>query len=333
MDHAQLNREREPAADPRAQSAGYDAATRAAGIAMLDGRIVVRVTGDDRAPFLHGMSSAAIVGAAPGTVVPALFLTEHAHVIAEFFAWIRPGAILIETGRAQWARAREHLERLLVADDVEFGDDDALAVIDVEGAQAESAIRAVFGDGPGALADWHHVEVGDDAIVGRFPRLGAPAYSVLAPRARAAEVCARLADRVAGAQQIDVSVIDIIRVEHGIAAVGIDTTDKTLALEARLERAISASKGCYVGQETIERATARGGLKKRLQGLRFSGAAAKPGTALMLGGSEVGKETSAVVSPRLGPIGLAILHHSAWQPGCRLDLSGGGAEVSDLPFS
>ncbi len=332
-----MNHPREPAAvEPRAQSAGYDATVRAAAVATLDDRRVVRVTGDDRAAFLHGMCSADIKGAAPGAVLPALFLTEHAHVLAEFFAWIIADAILIETGRSQWTRAHPHLERLLVADDVEFDDGDAFVVVDVEGGEAQAAIRAVFGDVAAAIAEWHHVQAADGAIVGRFPRFGAPAYSVLAPRPNAADLCARLAAAVPGGRQIDASVTDIIRVEHGIAAVGVDTTDKTLALEARMERAIAANKGCYVGQETIERASARGGLKKRLQGLRFrSGAAPTPGTALTLDGKEVGRVTSAVVSPRLGAIGLAILHRSAWQPGCVVQLSPGGgtAEVSDLPFS
>ena len=61
----------------------------------------------------------------------------------------------------------------------------------------------------------------------------------------------------------------MLRVEHGIAKVGVDATERTIALEARLERSISFNKGCYLGQETIERATARGGLKKKIFGLRF----------------------------------------------------------------
>ncbi len=337
VDQAQLNHSRESAAaKPRADNAGYDAAVRAAAVAVLDDRIVVRVVGDDRVEFLHGMCSADVKGAAPGTVLPALFLTERAHVIAEFFGWVLNDAILIETGRSQWTRAREHLERLLVADDVEFDEAGAFAVVGVEGAEAPTAIRAVFGEATAALAEWHHAEASDGVIIGRFPRFGAPAFSVLAPRAIASDVAARLSAAVPGGRQIDGSVTDIIRVEHGVAAVGVDTTDKTLALEARMDRAIAPNKGCYVGQETIERATAHGALKKRLQGLRFrSGTAPKAGTALMLDGKEVGRVTSAVVSPRLGAIGLAILHHSAWQPGCNVELAPGGgrAEVSDLPFS
>jgi tRNA-modifying protein YgfZ len=129
-------------------------------------------------------------------------------------------------------------------------------------------------------------------------------------------------------------VLDMVRVEHGIARAGVDTSEKTIALEARLERAISFNKGCYLGQETIERATARGGLKKRMFGLKFNGApAAERGASLSLDGKEVGVVTSAVHSPRFGAIGLAILHHSAWEQGTELKIGADGvAIVNDLPF-
>src|SRR5262249_33961863 len=98
---------------------------------------------------------------------------------------------------------------------------------------------------------------------------------------------------------------------------------------------ISFNKGCYLGQETVERATSRGGLKKKLYGLRFAQPVAS-GSELLLDGKEVGRVTSSVVSPRLGAIGLAILHHSAWTPGATLIARTGSgvieAKVSELPF-
>jgi folate-binding protein YgfZ len=116
----------------------------------------------------------------------------------------------------------------------------------------------------------------------------------------------------------------------------LDTSEKTLALEARLNRAISLNKGCYLGQETVERATSRGGLKKKLYGLRFE-RAIDHGARLMLDGKEVGIVSSAAVSPKFGPIGLSILHHSAWAPGLELTAIGPHGEtravVSEIPFA
>ena len=146
---------------------------------------------------------------------------------------------------------------------------------------------------------------------------------------------AAIISKAPGSRRIDAAMLETIRIENGVARVGVDTTDKTIALEARLNRAISFNKGCYLGQETIERATARGGLKKRMFGLKFHNEGLPAADAVLtLAGKEVGRVTSAVRSPRFGAIGLAILHHSAWTPGTELKVGEGGAAiVSDLPFA
>jgi folate-binding protein YgfZ len=170
-------------------------------------------------------------------------------------------------------------------------------------------------------------------LIGNLPRFGGPALSVITPRDSIESTS--LAITLGGGRRIDTSVLETIRIENGVARAGVDTTDKTIALEARLNRAISFNKGCYLGQETIERATARGGLKKRMFGLKFrSEGLPAAGAILTLAGKEVGRVTSAVRSARFGAIGLAILHHSAWTPGTELIVGeGGSAIVSELPFA
>jgi len=299
----------------------------AAGIVTLSARVLVRVTGDDRALFLHGMCTADVKSAKPGAILPALFLTEHAHVIADAFIWVTSDALILDVDRDAWTRTRAHLERLLVADDVEFDDAVELALIDVEGPAALDATGA-------ASTPWTFVEAGG-AIVGNLPRYGGPAVSVIAPRDSVDSTIAAIIAKAPGSRRIDDAVLETIRVENGVARVGVDTTDKTIALEARLNRAISFNKGCYLGQETIERATARGGLKKRMFGLKFSSERVPPvGSVLGLSGKEVGIVSSAVHSPRFGAIGLAILHHSAWTPGTELKVGeDGGSIVTELPFA
>ena len=311
-----------------ADSSAYDVVTHSAGILALDARTVVRVTGDDRASFFHGMCSADVNGARPGSILPALFLTEHAHVIADAFIWVTPDALILDIDADAWTRTRAHLEKLLVADDVEFEDAIGLAVIDVEGPAALDATATA------SLAPWNFIEAGG-ALVGNLPRYGGPAASVIVPRDALDSTIAAILAKVPGSRRIDASILDTIRVENGVAAVGVDTTDKTIALEARLDRAISFNKGCYLGQETIERATARGGLKKRMFGLKFMGdEVPTPGAMVTLDGKEIGRVTSVVNSPRFGAIGLAILHHSAWTPGMELKAGEGGvAIVTELPFA
>ncbi len=342
------------AADGDARARDYAALTRAAGVAMLADRMIVRITGDDRAPFMHGMCSNEVVGLKPGALEPALILTEHAHLIAELYLYATADALLLEVDRAHWPATRAHIEKFLVADDVEMEEREDLGLIDVTGPAASAAIASLTDSAAGALVPWRHFEFDtlrgaaiDELRVANLPRIGAPAFTLIAARDRlpalVTELCAR--NRALGVREIgrdndypgSSGAREIIRVENGLARVGVDTTDKTIALEARLDGAISFTKGCYLGQETIERATARGGLKKRLFGLRIEGAVVPAaGSAIRLDGKEVGRLGSIVGTPHAGILGLAILHHSAWSSGTRvaIDAEPGaiGAAVSELPF-
>jgi folate-binding protein YgfZ len=315
-----------------ASDSEYLAVTRGAGLRLAAERMAVRVVGSDRTSFLHGMCTNDIKSLRAGGILYALFLTEHAHVIADFHAWGLEDAVLIEIDCSLWPRARSHLEKLLVADDVEFEDSPDTAIAEIVGPKArEAAARAIAPD-IGGLETWHFAKSGG-LLAGNFPRFGAPAITLAGAKSKIEEAVAALSD----VNEVTASALDVIRIENGLASVAIDTGEKTIALEARLEPAISFTKGCYVGQETIERATARGGLKKRLYGLRFEGGRpAAIGAAIHLDGKEVGRLTSAALSPRFGPIGLAILHNSAWSDGAAVEAVSSGGEVkavvSDLPF-
>ena len=88
----------------------YNAITSAVAVRVLADRMVVRMIGDDRVSFLHGMCSNDIKGLAADAIIPALFLTEHAHVIADFFVWATDDALLLDIDRDAWPRVRAHLD-------------------------------------------------------------------------------------------------------------------------------------------------------------------------------------------------------------------------------
>jgi folate-binding protein YgfZ len=308
-------------------------------------RTVIRMSGDDRASFLHGMCSNDIKGLKPGILVPVLFLTERAHLIAEAVVWATADALLLEMERSLWPAVRAHLERFLVADDVELEESGEFVkcdgVIQIDGPHAAAVVATVFGEPASVPGAWRFGEAEGGALVAQVTRWGAPAFTILATRANAPKIVARLAAAGGGEHEVrDVSIdaAEILRVESGAARVGADTNDKTIALEARMEPAISFSKGCYIGQETIERATARGALKRRLMGLEIDGTRIPAIDArVILGSKDVGHLTSPLRSPRLGVLALAMLHHSAWVPGTaiRIDDADGeiAAAVSELPFA
>jgi folate-binding protein YgfZ len=349
--------------------ADYRALKGGAGVRLVAERIVIRMSGDDRAAFLHGMCSNDIKGLKPGGLVAALFLTERAHLIAEANVWATADSLLLEMERALWPAVRAHLERFLVADDVEFeesGDSvrqdgviqrdsviQRASVIQIDGPHAAEAVGAVFRTAASLPGAWRFGEAEGGALIAQVTRWGAPAFTILAGHANSPEIVEQMVAaggeysqseirrqvrEVNEVREISIEAAEILRVESGAARAGVDTNDKTIALEARMEPAISFNKGCYIGQETIERATARGALKRRLMGLRIDGTRVPAAEArVVLAGKEIGHLTSPLRSPRLGVLALAILHHSAWTPGTAVRVHDADGElaaaVSELPFT
>jgi folate-binding protein YgfZ len=128
--------------------------------------------------------------------------------------------------------------------------------------------------------------------------------------------------------------VEIRRVEAGLPRYGVDVSEDHFPFEANLESAISYTKGCYVGQEVVARAHARGHANKRLCGLRLSGGPATAGAAIVAESRpDAGVVTSSAVSPQLGAIALGYVHKSAWDPGTRVVVDGREAVVSALPFA
>jgi folate-binding protein YgfZ len=314
----------------------YKAIKSTAGFRLLDDRLVARVSGDDRISFMHGMCTADIKKLSPGSVAAALFLTERAHVIADCFIYSLETTFWMECDRKTWPTVRAHLERLLVADDVELEELASLAVLDIEGPAAREALGAVFQGAATSFEPCRHVQ-GDHLRIANLPRYGEPAFSVIGEATHIAAAVDQIKNS-RHVREVSAETLNIIRIENGIARVGTDTDQRTLALEARFEQAIALNKGCYIGQETIERATARGALKRRLYGLRIIGDEVPLcGALIKVDGKEVGRLSSVTQSPGYGIIGIAILHHSAWSKGCRVSISDETGTVAgtvcELPFA
>jgi folate-binding protein YgfZ len=129
--------------------------------------------------------------------------------------------------------------------------------------------------------------------------------------------------------------VEIRRVEAGLPRYGVDVSEDHFPFEANLDSAISMTKGCYIGQEVVARASARGHANKRLRGVRLSGEdPVAPGTPVSSAAREAaGAVTSSVVSPDLGPIALAYVHKSSWDAGTKVTLAGREGVVTDLPFT
>jgi folate-binding protein YgfZ len=203
-----------------------------------------------------------------------------------------------------------------------------LALADVlnEGESFLLITEPTTGDKLKTLLEKH--AIADDV---ELTRVELPVHRVWASSADVWSAPPVLAPPPAGAN-VDAAELEALRLEAGLPRYGVDVSEDYFPFEANLEAALSFQKGCYIGQEVVVRATTRGGAKKKLVGLKLTEPAA-PGTSIAGDGKDdAGVVTSAVVSPRLGPIALAYLHHTLWTPGTRVQVGGREALVQGLPF-
>jgi hypothetical protein len=285
------------------------AAREAVAVGPVEARALLRATGKDAKDYLHRMSTQDLNRLRPGDSAYATFLNAKGHVVAEGHALAQEDGVLLDLHPRAQPEARVHLERLVIMDDVAFEDlSETLRVVPVLGPEAA---RRLEGRAPGAPRIENE-------------RRGAPGIDVLLPPREADALRAELV--AAGAVALDDADLEALRILAGVPRFGADVDASRLPMEAGLTRAaISFSKGCYIGQEVVLRATARGHLQRGLVQLALP-AGAGPGTKLTAAGQEVGLVTSAVETPE-GRIGLGYLRRAHWKCGAIVDAGGEPATV------
>jgi len=311
----------------------YQAAQEGAALVELPERGVMAVTGPLRQKFLHSILSNVVEGLRPGEGRLASLMDNKGHLLAFLRVLVAENEVLLETNRERLGRVEERLTFYRVAAPVRFAVR-AMSVRALLGPRARDVLRAAGTELPDLGAEESHagVELAGRAVrVVRAGDLPAGGLVLHVPPEDDAAVAAALV--AAGARLAGRDTLDALRIEEGIAWYGPDVTEANLLHETGLiARYHSSTKGCYVGQETVARLDARGGnVNKKLRGLRLSAAVA-PGAAVRAEGREVGRVTTAALSPRHGPIALAYLHRSAGEPGTALDADGARAVVEALRF-
>lgn len=322
--------------DPAAE---YRALREDAALVDLPFRARVRATGADRASFLQGMLSNDVLALAAGDGCPALLLTEQGKVVADLLVLAQTDAIVLDGLASAVEAATAALERFIVADDVELASVGASEhAFGLYGPNAVGALSRLGAVGFPA-GDFRHgacVVAGVETRIVRVPEPGVGGYYCIVPATAAGEWWARCLD--AGVSAAGQRAFDVLRIESGVPWFGRDVGPDTIALEAPYERAISFRKGCYLGQEVMERVTARGHVNRKLVGLE-SGRDEVPrsGARLFATERDVGWITSAAWSwRRRRPIALGYVRREHLAPGTALTLDAAdGATtvtVQPLPF-
>lgn len=322
----------------------YQAVHEKAGLIDLSFRMQVRVAGEDRVTFLQGMVSNDIKALRLGEGCAAALLTEQGRIVADLRVYALDTCLLLDVDARVKEKMIEALSRFIIADDVELEDlSDQQTTLALQGPLAPAVFAAA--GAPVSLAqEFQHGEAmlaGVNVRIVRVSDTGEDGYEILLPSAQAEQVWQALlqAGMPLGLRPVGLAALNMLRVEAGIPWYGLDMDEGRIVLEVGLEHALSFSKGCYLGQEVVERVTARGHVNRKLSGLLVQGDTPPvSGEKLFHDAQEVGWVTSAVVSPRLGrPIALGYVRREYQAPGTQLQIDRQGtpmiAEVTALPFS
>jgi len=236
-------------------------------------------------------------------------------------------SFLIDTEVASHDAVLKTISRFTLAGDFKVADITAeTGLLTVQGQGAAEILEKVFEKGFLDLAEkgvvettWHNVPI----TIFRASHTPEDGFDIVIDSSQKAELQQAL--EAAGAQPIGEDTFEILRVEAGIARFGQDMDETNVIPETNLDNAVSYTKGCYVGQEIIVRIKHRGHVAKKLTGLRFeTDQQIEPGAVIRsLDNQEIGRVTSAVISPRLGSIGLGYVRYEYLAEGTRVVVGDG----------
>ena len=314
------------------------------GVIDLSHRGRLRLTGNDRAQYLHRIISNDVEGVAVGEGNYATILTNRGKIIADMKVYVFEDSIGIETNAETTSILYQELDKYLIADDVTIEElTERTGAVGVHGPKSAELLQEVYGFDVGDLPEYHSVvhEIDGRRIVCvRANETGEVGYNLCT----AFESMEWLWDtfltkgRAFSAEPVGLTALNSLRIEAGIPRYGAELGDSVFPLEAELEGAISFEKGCYIGQEIVARMQYRGHPNRLLRGFEItSDAPPQSGDRLFDGDKEIGWLTSAVVSPTLGKtIGMGYVRVAFTDEGSQVEVQTAGSRVDAtvrlLPF-
>lgn len=325
-------------------NAEYKAVRSAAGLIDRCHRSLLQVTGPDRFSFLQGMLSNDLRDIKPGEGQYATVLNQQGKVLGDVRVLQSENSFYLDLWAVVKDKIVAHLNRYLVADEVEIGDrSEGYGTLSVQGPQSTGLLQNLVTQGEVPERPLCHTIVDVDGVkicVVRDSHTGEAGFDLIIP----VEALPRIAQRATELGQpfsvmwVGEEAQNTLRVEAGIPRYGADITEDNLLLETGLEHAVSFKKGCYLGQEVVERIRSRGHVNKKLCGLLLDGQhPARAGDSISGAGKKIGAITTSVYSPALArPIALGYLHRDFWTLGTIVSVDREGesiaAVVAELPF-
>jgi folate-binding protein YgfZ len=288
---------------------GYQALRHgAAWVDLSDrGRIIAR--GRDRARLLHNVTSNDVKKLQPGSGSYGFLLTPQGRIQADLHIFCFADHFLIDTEPELREKAAHLILKYKVADQVELEDVTAsTAALGLEGPGAAAILATLGAPVPGE--QYTHLPWGEATVV-NLSVTGQPGFRIFCPAGQEPDLAC------AGAKSATESDIRVVRIENGLPRYGEDIRETSLPQETQQMQAVSFNKGCYIGQEIVERIRAQGHVNKKLVRLQLrSSTPLDPGTKLTVDGKEAGEITSSIYSPDSGQVvALAYVRMPNAEPG------------------
>lgn len=322
----------------------YRSARSEAGLLDLSHRAFLRFTGSDRVDYLQGMVSNDVKTLTPGNGTHATVLDVHGKIQADVRIFCTEDSFLMDCWEPLKERVVAHLNRYLIADDVEIaGLTEQHGILSLQGPKARSILETFLSADSIPSKELDHSLVnlaGSEIRLVRAGHTGEEGFDLVTPLKDFESVALQLQEtgKKFSLHWIGTQAQELLRVEAGIPRYGVDMNEDHLLLEVGLDRAVSFHKGCYLGQEVVERIRSRGHVNKKLVGLSLEGdSAANKGDPIRAQDKDVGQVTSSIFSPALKrPVALGYVHRDYIQPGTQVIIDHAGtrisAVVSALPF-
>lgn len=281
------------------------------------------MAGEDRVQFVHAMCSNDVESLEPGRGVRAFFLDVQGHIQADTRIFVDEDQVWIDCEPERPAQLQQHLERFIVMEDVTLQCHSGAAVA-IEGPNADQVTREVFDVDPPPPQPYSHVHQAGLTTI-RASLSGQPGLWLVADRESedaGSQVAGSTIDleaklEAAGVAAATADDVLTVRVENGVPREGEDFSGSTLPNHIGQTDAISFTKGCYLGQEIVERVRSRGQINRLLVGVELETTAPPdPGAVVFVEGKEVGRLTSPVFSPTMERVvAFSILRREAALPG------------------
>jgi folate-binding protein YgfZ len=317
--------------------AEFQALVSGSGVYDLSLRAKISLTGGDRVRWLNGMVTNNVRDLEPGRGVYAFLLNPQGHILGDLYAYNREESLLVDTDQSQVEKILAVFDKYIIMDDVEVANiSDQLTAVGIAGPRAREALQAAGFDMPELKPlqfveiTWQQVGVtlvrGDNPSVQSFELLLAPGHSE-----RVYEALMK-----AGARPVGSAALELLRITSGIPRYGVDIRERDLPQETEQERALNFSKGCYVGQEIVERIRSRGQVRRKFTGFEISGPLPGGGSKVQAEGKDVGEITSAASLPVADGerrVALGYIRREVATPGKQVDAGGSAATVANLPFA